>query len=87
LRRWPTWSKDGCAQQFRHFISNSPWQHELVVAQIGLDADPLLGGQPDSCPILDETSFPKHACRAREVERKLSNLVAHLARTASSSDR
>jgi hypothetical protein len=38
--------EDGCAQQFQHFISNSPWQHELVVAQIGLDADPLLGGQP-----------------------------------------
>src|SRR5262245_4898596 len=28
--------EDGCAQQFQHFISNSPWQHELVVAQIGL---------------------------------------------------
>jgi SRSO17 transposase len=24
----------GCAQQFQHFISNSPWGHEPVVAQI-----------------------------------------------------
>ena len=23
--------EDGCAQQFQHFISNSPWDHEPVV--------------------------------------------------------
>jgi hypothetical protein len=26
--------EQGCAQQFQHFISNSPWRHEPVVAQI-----------------------------------------------------
>jgi len=34
--------EDGCAQQFQHFISNSPWDHEPVLAQIGRDADALL---------------------------------------------
>ena len=38
----------GCAQQFQHFISKSPWDHEPVVAQIGRDADALLGGKPTS---------------------------------------
>src|SRR3954467_15127831 len=31
--------EQGCEQQFQHFISNSPWGHEPVVEQIGLDAD------------------------------------------------
>ena len=39
--------EDGCAQQLQHFISNSPWEHEPVVAQIGADADRLLGGKSD----------------------------------------
>jgi SRSO17 transposase len=43
----------GCAQQFQHFISNSPWDHQPVVAQIGQDADHLLGGKPASCLIID----------------------------------
>ena len=37
----------GCAQQFQHFISESPWDHEPVVAQIGRDADALAGRQAD----------------------------------------
>src|SRR5271155_4723422 len=51
--------EDGCPQQFQHFISNSPWDHEPVVAQIGWDADRLLGGKPTSALIIDESSFPK----------------------------
>jgi len=35
--------EDGCPQQFQHFMSNSPWDHEPVVAQIGEDADRVLG--------------------------------------------
>jgi len=29
----------GCAQQFQHFISESPWDHYPLVAQIGRDVD------------------------------------------------
>jgi SRSO17 transposase len=54
----------GCPQQFQHFISNSPWDHTPVVAQIGQDADRLLGGKPTSGLIIDESSFAKPCPRA-----------------------
>jgi SRSO17 transposase len=60
----------GCAQQFQHFISNSPWDHEAVVAQISADADCLLGGKPTSCLIIDESSFPKQGDRSVGVARQ-----------------
>jgi SRSO17 transposase len=62
----------GCAQQFQHFISNSPWPHEPVVAQIAQDADDLLGDQPDSCLMVDETSFIKQGDRSVGVARQWS---------------
>jgi SRSO17 transposase len=64
--------EDGCAQRFQHFISNSPWEHEPAVAQIGRDADRLLGGKADSCLILDETSFVKQGDRSVGVSRQWS---------------
>jgi SRSO17 transposase len=62
----------GCAQQFQHFISNSPWDHKPVVAQIGRDADRLLGGKPSSCLIIDESSFAKQGERSVGVARQWS---------------
>jgi SRSO17 transposase len=62
----------GCAQQFQHFISNSPWNHEPVVAQIGQDADQLVGGKPTSSLIIDESSFPKQGDRSVGVGRQWS---------------
>jgi SRSO17 transposase len=62
----------GCAQQFQHFISNSPWRHEPVVAQIGQDADRLLGGKPSSALIIDESSFVKQGDRSVGVARQWS---------------
>lgn len=64
--------KDGCAQQFQHFISNSPWEHGPVIAQIGRDADALIGGKPDSCLIIDESSFAKQGDRSVGVARQWS---------------
>jgi SRSO17 transposase len=60
----------GCAQQFQHFISNAPWRHEPVIAQIGHDADRLLGGKPDSALLIDETSFVKQGDRSVGVARQ-----------------
>jgi SRSO17 transposase len=60
----------GCAQQFQHFISNAPWRHEPVIAQIGRDADRLLGGQPGSALIIDESSFVKQGDRSVGVARQ-----------------
>jgi SRSO17 transposase len=64
--------ENGCAQQFQHFITNSPWQHEPVVAQISQDADRLLGGKPTSCLIIDESSFAKQGERSVGVARQWS---------------
>ena len=61
-----------CPQQFQHFISNSPWDHEPVVAQISQDADRLLGGQLSSCLIIDESSFAKQGDRSVGVARQWS---------------
>ena len=62
----------GCAQQFQHFISNSPQDHEPVVAQIAADADQRLGGKPTSCLIIDGCSFPKQGDRSVGVARQWS---------------
>jgi SRSO17 transposase len=62
--------EDGCEQQFQHFSSNAPWRHEPVIAQIGRDADRLLGGKPDSALILDESSFVKQGDRSVGVARQ-----------------
>jgi SRSO17 transposase len=61
-----------CAQQLQHFISNSPWDHAAVVAQIGRDADRLLGGKPTSSLIIDESSFAKQGDRSVGVARQWS---------------
>jgi SRSO17 transposase len=64
--------ENGCAQQFQHFISNAPWDHAPVVAQINRDADRLLGGKPTSCLIIDESSFAKQGERSVGVARQWS---------------
>ena len=61
-----------CAQQFQHFISNSPWDHEAVVAHISQDANRLLGGKPTSSLIIDESSFAKQGDRSVGVARQWS---------------
>ncbi len=60
----------GCPQQFQHFISNSPWDHRPVIAQIGQDADQLMGENPDTCLIIDETNFIKQGDRSVGVARQ-----------------
>jgi SRSO17 transposase len=62
--------ENGCEQQFQHFISNAPWRHEPGSAQIGRDADRLLGGQPGSALIIDESSFVKQGDRSVGVARQ-----------------
>jgi hypothetical protein len=62
---------EGCTRQFQHFISNSPWDHEAVVAQISQDADRLLGGNTSSL-MIDESSFAKQGDRPVGVARQWS---------------
>ena len=63
---------ESCPQQFQHFISNSAWDHKPVLAQIGQDADRLLGGKPTSALIIDESSFAKQGDRSVGVARQWS---------------
>jgi SRSO17 transposase len=67
-----------CAQQFQHFISNSPWDHEAVVAQISQDATRLLGGKPTSSLIIDESSFAKQGDRSVGVARQWSGRLGKI---------
>ena len=52
---------DSDEQSFQNFISNSPWDPRAILNQIGMDVDSLFGGDPDTCLIIDETSFIKKA--------------------------
>ncbi len=47
------------AQQLHHFNGNSPWRARLVYDQVAREANVLLGRQPNSCLLLDETGFTK----------------------------
>jgi len=62
--------EDGCEQPFQHFISHAPWRHEPLNAQIGRDADRLLGGKPDSALLLDESRLVKQGDRSVGVARQ-----------------
>src|SRR4051794_8758367 len=64
--------EQGSADQFQDFNSHAPWRHEPVVAQIGQDADRLLGGKPTSGLIIDESSFTKPGDRSVGVARQWS---------------
>ena len=46
-------------QALQHFLSNSAWNEREVVKHVAQDVDAVLGGQADSCLILDDTGIPK----------------------------
>jgi SRSO17 transposase len=61
---------DSDEQSFQNFISNSPWSARAILNQIGIDADSLFGGDPDTCLIIDETSFIKKGVMSVGVARQ-----------------
>jgi SRSO17 transposase len=60
---------DTDAQQFQHFLSNSPWAEAPVIAAVARRVDALLGGQPDSGLLLDETPATKKGKHSVGVAR------------------
>ena len=50
---------DSDDQSLQHFLTHSGWDENAVVDQIAHEADQLIGGQPDSCLLIDETGYPK----------------------------
>jgi SRSO17 transposase len=61
---------DSDEQSFQNFISNSPWNARAILNRIGIDADSLFGGDPDTCLIIDETSFIKKGVMSVGVARQ-----------------
>jgi SRSO17 transposase len=57
-------------QQLQHFLTHSPWDHREVMQQVAAEADRLLGGQPDTCLLLDESGFVKKGTESAGVARQ-----------------
>lgn len=56
-------------QSLQHFLTNSPWDDQLVVEQVSQDANNLVGGGKNSCLILDESGLPKKGSKSVGVAR------------------
>lgn len=57
-------------QVLQHFLTNSVWDDQLVIDQIAQDANQLIGGNKDSCLILDESGIPKKGTKSVGVARQ-----------------
>jgi SRSO17 transposase len=57
-------------QRRLHFLTDSPWDHRAVMQQVASEADRLLGGHPDTCLLLDESSFVKKGNSSAGVARQ-----------------
>ena len=58
------------AQALHHFLAYSPWDARAVMDQVARDVDALLGGDQDSCLLLDETGFAKKGSKSVGVARQ-----------------
>lgn len=61
---------DTDSQALHHFLAHSPWDSRAVMDQVARDVDSLLGGDQDSCLLLDETCFPKKGKKSVGVARQ-----------------
>jgi SRSO17 transposase len=61
---------DSDYQSLHHFLSNSSWDARAVMGQVADRADTALGGQADSCLLIDETSFAKKGEKSVGVARQ-----------------
>jgi SRSO17 transposase len=61
---------DTDSQALHHFLAHSPWDSRAVMNKVARDVDSLLGGDQDSCLLLDETCFPKKGKKSVGVARQ-----------------
>lgn len=61
---------DTAYQRLQHFLSHSPWDHQAAMRQVASEAERLLGGQPDSCLLIDESGFVKKGKDSAGVARQ-----------------
>jgi len=57
-------------QSLQNFISHSPWEATSLLDQIAIDVNQLIGGDQDSCLIIDETAFAKKGKKSVGVSRQ-----------------
>lgn len=58
------------AQALHHFLSQSPWDPRPVMDKVARDLDSLIGGDQDTCLLLDETCFRKKGTKSVGVARQ-----------------
>ena len=58
------------AQALHHFLAHSPWDARAVMDQVAREVGGLLGGDPETCLLLDETCFAKKGTRSVGVARR-----------------
>ncbi len=61
---------DANDQAYQHFISKSPWNHKVVLDQIGTDVDAALGDSPDRFLVVDESAIAKKGKKSVGVARQ-----------------
>jgi SRSO17 transposase len=61
---------DSNDQALQHFLTNSPWDEQLVVEQVAHDTNDLIGGRKNSCLLLDESGMPKKGKKSVGVSRQ-----------------
>jgi SRSO17 transposase len=61
---------DSNDQAYQHYLTNSPWDDQLVGDQVADDTNKLIGGRADSCLIIDETGLPKKGNKSVGVSRQ-----------------
>jgi SRSO17 transposase len=57
-------------QVLQHFLAYSEWDDQAVLQQVAREVDSHLGGEADSCLILDESGFLKKGDRSVGVARQ-----------------
>jgi SRSO17 transposase len=57
-------------QALQHFVTNSPWDEDAVLKQVATEGNKLLGGQENSCLLIDETGFAKKGKKSVGVSRQ-----------------
>jgi SRSO17 transposase len=57
-------------QSLQHMLTESNWDHQAVLDQVALDADRALGGDEDSCMLIDESGFAKKGAHSVGVARQ-----------------
>lgn len=58
------------SSSLQHLITDGVWDHRAVLSQVRSDADRLLGGQADSCLIIDESAMAKKGRCSAGVARQ-----------------